>query len=44
MQTGRSYRHRFRPPESQLHGYPGHPEIELALMRLYDALLRSHAT
>ncbi|WP_343648622.1 glycoside hydrolase family 127 protein [Enterobacter sp.] len=26
----------FGPGESQLHGYPGHPEIELALMRLYD--------
>lgn len=26
----------FGPGEQQLHGYPGHPEIELALMRLYD--------
>jgi DUF1680 family protein len=26
----------FGPGEHQLHGYPGHPEIELALMRLYD--------
>ncbi|WEJ88149.1 MAG: glycoside hydrolase family 127 protein [Klebsiella huaxiensis] len=26
----------FGPGEKQLHGYPGHPEIELALMRLYD--------
>lgn len=26
----------FGPGDSQLHGYPGHPEIELALMRLYD--------
>src|SRR5690606_10061793 len=26
----------FGPREGQLHGYPGHPEIELALMRLYD--------
>ena len=26
----------FGRGESQLHGYPGHPEIELALMRLYD--------
>ncbi|NEK60738.1 glycoside hydrolase family 127 protein, partial [Geodermatophilus sabuli] len=26
----------FGPGEEQLHGYPGHPEIELALMRLYD--------
>lgn len=26
----------FGPHESQLHGYPGHPEIELALMRLYE--------
>ncbi|EOW6848710.1 glycoside hydrolase family 127 protein [Cronobacter sakazakii] len=27
----------FGPGENQLHGYPGHPEIELALMRLYEA-------
>ena len=26
----------FGPEENQLHGYPGHPEIELALLRLYD--------
>ena len=26
----------FGPGENQLHGYPGHPEIALALMRLYD--------
>ncbi|MFS2223653.1 glycoside hydrolase family 127 protein [Pantoea sp. B65] len=26
----------FGPDEHQLHGYPGHPEIELALMRLYE--------
>ncbi|KAF4334153.1 DUF1680 domain protein [Fusarium beomiforme] len=25
----------FGPAENQLHGYPGHPEIELALFRLY---------
>ena len=25
----------FGPEEGQLHGYPGHPEIELALVRLY---------
>jgi len=25
----------FGPEESQMHGYPGHPEIELALVRLY---------
>ena len=25
----------FGPSESQCHGYPGHPEIELALIRLY---------
>jgi hypothetical protein len=25
----------FGPQESQIHGYPGHPEIELALVRLY---------
>ena len=28
----------FGPNEEQLHGYPGHPEIELALMRLYDVM------
>lgn len=26
----------FGPGEAQIHGYPGHPEIELALMRLYE--------
>ncbi|KAJ4035746.1 hypothetical protein NW761_014061 [Fusarium oxysporum] len=26
----------FGPDENQLHGYPGHPEIELALFRLYQ--------
>lgn len=26
----------FGPKGNQLHGYPGHPEIELALLRLYD--------
>ncbi|KIX01397.1 uncharacterized protein Z518_09123 [Rhinocladiella mackenziei CBS 650.93] len=25
----------FGPGENQVHGYPGHPEIELALLRLY---------
>lgn len=25
----------FGPDEHQIHGYPGHPEIELALLRLY---------
>lgn len=25
----------FGPGEDQVHGYPGHPEIELALLRLY---------
>jgi DUF1680 family protein len=25
----------FGPAEGQKHGYPGHPEMELALMRLY---------
>lgn len=25
----------FGPAENQIHGYPGHPEIELALIRLY---------
>lgn len=25
------------PDENQLHGYPGHPELELALVRLYRA-------
>lgn len=27
----------FGPGENQLHGYPGHPELELALVRLYGA-------
>jgi DUF1680 family protein len=27
----------FGKAENQLHGYPGHPEIELALFRLYQA-------
>ena len=27
----------FGPAPDQLHGYPGHPEIELALLRLYSA-------
>jgi DUF1680 family protein len=26
----------FGPEEGKLHGYPGHPEIELGLLRLYD--------
>ncbi|KNC95109.1 glycoside hydrolase family 127 protein [Trabulsiella odontotermitis] len=26
----------FGPAENQLHGYPGHPEIELALTRLFE--------
>lgn len=26
----------FGPRPDQLHGYPGHPEVELALMRLYE--------
>lgn len=26
----------FGPEPHQTHGYPGHPEIELALLRLYD--------
>lgn len=26
----------FGPKQAQLHGYPGHPEIELALLRLYS--------
>lgn len=28
--------HVFGPAEHQLQGYPGHPEIELALMRLFE--------
>lgn len=27
----------FGPGPHQIHGYPGHPEIELALLRLYEA-------
>ena len=27
---------KFGPGADQTHGYPGHPEIELALLRLYD--------
>lgn len=26
----------FGPGENQLHGYPGHPELEIALLRLYE--------
>ncbi|KAL1581731.1 hypothetical protein WHR41_09425 [Cladosporium halotolerans] len=26
----------FGPRQQQIHGYPGHPEIELALLRLFD--------
>lgn len=26
----------FGPEDGQIHGYPGHPEIELALVKLYD--------
>jgi DUF1680 family protein len=26
----------FGPGEEQKHGYPGHPEIELALLRLFE--------
>ncbi|WRT69314.1 uncharacterized protein IL334_006298 [Kwoniella shivajii] len=26
----------FGPDKSQLHGYPGHPEFELAILRLYN--------
>lgn len=26
----------FGPARDQKHGYPGHPEIELALLRLYN--------
>jgi len=26
----------FGPRPAQKHGYPGHPEIELALLRLYE--------
>ena len=27
----------FGPEEGQMHGYPGHPEVELALVKLYRA-------
>ncbi len=30
-----SFSKHFGPDENQLHGYPGHPELELAVMRLY---------
>lgn len=30
-------RQTFGPSPLQIHGYPGHPEIELALLRLYNA-------
>lgn len=26
----------FGPGGDQLHGYPGHPELELAILRLYN--------
>ncbi|KUS89605.1 hypothetical protein AWF91_02630 [Escherichia coli] len=32
----------FGPGESKLHGYPGHPEIELALMRLAVGFIFHH--
>lgn len=32
----------FGPNEGQLRGYPGHPEIELALMRLYEVTQEPH--
>lgn len=28
---------KFGPGETQMHAYPGHPEIELALLRLYES-------
>jgi DUF1680 family protein len=28
--------HTFGPGQNQKHGYPGHPEIELALLRLFE--------
>ena len=28
---------KFGPDEGQCHGYPGHPEVELALVKLYRA-------
>ncbi len=34
--------HVFGPGENQLHGYPGHPEIELALMRLFEVTQEPH--
>lgn len=33
---------RFGPREGQKHGYPGHPEIELALLRLFEHSKDSH--
>ena len=32
----------FGPAENQIHGYPGHPEIELALVKLYHATRQRH--
>lgn len=29
------FMHHFGPNSDQLHGYPGHPELELAVLRLY---------
>ena len=28
----------FGPEEGKIHGYPGHPEVELALMRMYHVI------
>jgi DUF1680 family protein len=33
----------FGPGPGKIHGYPGHPEIELALLRLYSRTGNTHA-
>ena len=37
LRTARHIMQVIGPEEGKIHGYPGHPEIELALMRMYQA-------
>ena len=37
LRLARHIRTVIGPEEGKLHGYPGHPELELALMRMYQA-------